>query len=97
MTKSIESLEDEYDNLDIPMVFVDAMLEVIGDLFDIDPVEFINSAMNPAAMKDMKLRHGEKEVEAMEFILWEGVESSTQIPHIRRGIGIHREIAKLED
>jgi len=92
-----EALETELDDLDIPMVPVDAILEVCGDAFDIDPKVLIQSVStdthtHPETPHTDALRaaHGAREVNLMIDLLMEGIESSTQMPHIARSIDINR-------
>jgi hypothetical protein len=80
MTNERDDLEDELLNLDIPIVMLDAGVMILCDLFDIGPLTVID--------------HGEKEVGAIMELIWEGLESSTQIPHLRRAIELHLILAQ---
>jgi hypothetical protein len=96
MTNERDDLEDELLNLDIPIVMLDAGVMILCDLFDIGPLTVIDALVddNDDLIASLKRDHGEKEVGAIMELIWEGLESSTQIPHLRRAIELHLILAQ---
>lgn len=95
-----DELENELD--DMPMMSVDLpnALLLMGDAFDIDPILIIQALMgdevmpDPPAMPELKEEYGAREVQLMVDMIFEGVDSSTYLPHILRSLQI---ISKLND
>lgn len=96
MTNKMNDLEDELNDLDIPIVMLDAALMVMGDAFDIDPLDIIDAMIGGEGtpIDDLRTAHGANDVNLMIDILSEGLESSTQLPHIRRAIELHALLAE---
>lgn len=91
-----EALEAELDTLDVPMVGVDIILIVLGDALDIDPLTLIDSYLDSAAMANLRDEHGSTAINSMVDLLGEGLESSTQLPDIRRAIELNLEMGQMD-
>ena len=96
-------LEDELDDLDIPILDVVAALEVLGDEFEIDAKVLIQSMFTDLStypetphMDRLRETHGAQGCRVMISILDTALESTTQIPHIVRGIEVNRALLALD-
>src|SRR5688500_7808489 len=83
-----DAWDEEYDRLDLPHLSIDIILITLGDAMDIDPLALLDAyaSRNPSTMADMRTAHGANDVNAMTDLIDEGIDSSLQIDHIRRGI-----------
>jgi hypothetical protein len=98
MNQSIEELESQLDDLDIPILDIVSILEIMGDAFDIDPIDFINDThINRELREGFELMHGSKEVAIMGDLLDCALESSLQLPQIIRAIELSRMINALDE
>ena len=84
-----EVLLEEYDDLDVPFLDIAVILITVGDCLDIDPIQFMRCLDNDT-LNDLRQSHGRKEIDLMEDLVAEAIESSTQLPHITRALEIHR-------
>ena len=92
-----DAIEEELADLDIPVVMLDAAVMMLCDHLDMDPFTMIDAYEKRDEVKiaDLKTAHGAKDVDLVFDMLGEGLESSTQIPHIRRAIELNIAYASL--
>lgn len=110
MTKSPidrDAIEDEIIDLDVPMIGTDAVLMMLGDALGIPPLALIDAEdlsthpdpkiRSSSALDDLRTAHGEQGVNLMRDALYEGIDSSTEVPAVRRSIELHLLLNALDN
>lgn len=91
-------LEGMLDSL--PMITLDlpAALMVVGDAFDIDPLDLLDIliANDTDSLDEIKEMSGAKEINLMIDLIYEAIDSSTYLPSIRDAISIMGEMEGLD-
>lgn len=91
-----DMLQEEYDDLECPMVPIDIILTIVGDALDIDPLKFIQAHEaritaypdDSPEWGDLITAHGENTVRVMDDLLGEAVDSSSEMPAIIRALEV---------
>jgi hypothetical protein len=82
-------LENELDGLDIPALSADILVDTVCSELQLDPIEM---------MRKFDENSEDPEIPSiLRALLCEVLESSTQIPHIRRALEIGAEMLELEN
>jgi hypothetical protein len=88
MPRTEQEIQNDIDNLDIPILMISDALQITGDHFDIPVLEFLDRYEAGTTPK-----FGDEAV--MASLLDCALESSFQIAHIRNAILLDEEISRL--
>ena len=94
-----EALEARLDALPMMSVDLPGALILMGDAFDIDPIDLLDIliADDSDSLAEMREMSGAKEINLMIDMIYEGVDSSTYLPAILDAISTMNALLEFED
>ena len=84
----MDRLQGELDNLDIPALNLDLLIDVVCAELDLNPLEMIDEMIEDPDSPQIPT--------ILRALILEGIESGTQLPQIKRALEIGNEMLELE-
>jgi hypothetical protein len=89
MPRTEDEINNEMNDLDIPIIPITDVILIACDALDLDPLEFLDRYDAGDKIGDFE------DASMIKFMIDQALESSFQIAHIRRALELEAEIASL--